>query len=131
MCRIRRTGSPPAGNGRTTTAAPDAMNEGGGVSRGSIRGIEIVPPTDDEPKNQTAQAADQNESQLGEKIGHSGIGTCEATITFSSIQGNTNNNSRYSYRSPKKYVISKGCFPVFSKIDMPWQTEYGYYYISP
>ena len=132
MSGIRRTGSPPAGNGRTTTAAPDAMNEGLGASRGSIRGIEIVPPTGDEPKNYTAQATDQYELQRGDKRSINGkIGTRKIAKTIVVGFDNPNNSNSNAYGSPKKYVISKGRFPVFNEIYMIWQTKHGYYYISP
>ena len=124
MSRIRLTGSPPAGNGRTTTAAPDAMNEGGGASRGSFRGIEIVPPTGDEPKNHTAQATDQYELQRGDKHFLNGIrGTRNIEITILIRVDDPKNGNGNAYGSPKNYVIFEGRFPVFNEIYMVWQTK--------
>jgi len=132
MSRIRLTKSPPAGNGRTTTSAPDAMNEGLRASRGSIRGIEIVPPTGDEPKNHAAQETDQHELQRVDKRRINGMsGTRKIEITIVVGFDNPNNSNSNAYGSPKKYVISKGLFPVFNEIYMIWQTKHGYYYISP
>ncbi len=82
------------------------MNEGGGVSRGSIRAIEIVPPTDDEPKNQTAQAADQYELQRGDKRSINGMsGTRKIEKTIVVPIDNPNNSNSNTCGSPKKYVI--------------------------
>jgi hypothetical protein len=91
-----------------------------------------VPPTDDEPKNQTAQATYNEKLQRGDKRQRNGIGgTRNIEITIFVGFDNPNNRNANAYASPKKYVISKSHFFRSNKIDVPWQAKQKYYYISP
>ncbi|MCH9052597.1 MAG: hypothetical protein IIA72_16230 [Proteobacteria bacterium] len=122
--RLRTFGIAPAGNRQITTAALHAMNEGLRASRGSVRAIEIVPPTGDEPKNHAAQATDQYELQRGDKHKLNGIrGTRNIEVTILIRVDDPKNGNSNTCGSPKKYVIFEGRFTVFNEIYMVWQTK--------